>query len=249
MVQRREEIVETVNRLGEVSISQLKELFPDVSEVTLRKDLKYLNSTMQIVRIHGGAKSLPAAIGTVDSFFTRSAQNIGQKNIIAKKAANLLSENQSLFIAAGSTCTQFVKSLPDIPLHVFTDGLVTAIELSKFANVDANLIGGSIDSDVRCCGPKMFEDLSRLHLDYSFIGTDGYRPGYGFVCCSANSASLFSIARSTSDNLVVLMDSTKVNATRAPRIIPPSEIDIVVTDGLLDESVIKSFTKAGVTVL
>ena len=249
MLNRRQEIVEIVNRMGEVSISQLKEMFPNVSEVTLRKDLKYLNSTMQIVRIHGGAKSLPAAIGTVDSFFTRSTQNIEQKNIIAKKAAKLLNPNQSLFIAAGSTCTQFVKSLPDIPLHVFTDGLVTAIELSKFANIDANLIGGSIDSDVRCCGPKMFEDFSRLHLDYAFIGTDGYLPGYGFVCCTANSASLFSISRSVSDHLVVLMDSTKVNATRAPRIIPPSEIDIVVTDGLFDDNVIKSFARAGVTIL
>ena len=128
MLKRRQDIIEIVNRLGEVTITQLKELFPNVSEVTLRKDLKYLNSTMQIVRIHGGAKSLPAAIGTVDSFFTRSTQNIEQKNIIAKKAAKLLNPNQSLFIAAGSTCTQFVKSLPDIPLHVFTDGLVTAIE-------------------------------------------------------------------------------------------------------------------------
>ncbi len=248
MEKRRQEIVETVNRIGEVTISQLKELFPDVSEVTLRKDLKYLNSTMQIVRVHGGAKSLPAAIGTVDSFFTRSTQNIEQKNIIAKKAVKLLTPNQSLFIAAGSTCTQFVKSLPDIPLQVFTDGLVTAIELSKFANIDANLIGGSIDSDVRCCGPKMFEDLSRLHLDFAFIGTDGYRPDYGFVCCTANAASLFSISRSVSDNLVVLMDSTKVNVTRAPRIVPPSEVDVVVTDGQLDDNVIKSFTKAGVTV-
>ncbi len=249
MLKRQQEIVETINRLGEVTISQLKELFPDVSEVTLRKDLKYLNSTMQIVRIHGGAKSLPAAIGTVDSFFTRSAKNIEQKNIIAKKAIKLLNPNQSLFIAAGSTCIQFVKSLPDIPLQVFTDGLVTAIELSKFANIDANLIGGSIDSDVRCCGPKMFEDLSRLHLDYAFIGTDGYRPGYGFVCCTANAASLFSISRSASDNLVVLMDSTKVNATRAPRIVPPSEISILVTDGQLDDNITKSFIKAGVTVL
>ena len=249
MSNRRQEIVEIVNRMGEVSISQLKEMFPNVSEVTLRKDLKYLNSTMQIVRVHGGAKSLPAAIGTVDSYFTRSTQHIEQKNIIAKKAATLLKPHQSLFIAAGSTCTQFVKSLPDIPLQVFTDGLVTAIELSKFANIDATMIGGSIDTDVRCCGPKMFEDLSRLHVDYAFIGTDGYRPDYGFVCCTANAASLFSVSRSISDKLIVLMDSSKVNVTRAPRIVPPSEINVIVTDGLLDENVVKSFTRAGVAVL
>ncbi len=235
--------------MGEVSVSQLREAFPNISEVTLRKDLKYLNSTMQIVRIHGGAKSLPAAIGSVDNFYTRSAKNTNQKTIIAEKAASLLKPNQSLFIAAGSTCTEFVKCLPNIPLQIFTDSLVTAIELSKYPNIESNMLGGTIDSDVRCCGPKMFEELSKLHLDYAFLGTDGYRPEYGFVCCSANAASLFSIARSSADTLVVLMDSTKVNAARAPRNVSPSEIDMVVSDGLLDDNVLKSFTKAGVMVL
>lgn len=249
MDNRRQEIVEIVNRLGEVSVSQLREMFPNVSEVTIRKDLKFLNSTMQIVRVHGGAKSLPAAIGSVDNFYTRSSQNIEFKQIVAEKAVKLLKPNQSLFIAAGSTCTEFVKCLPDIPLQVFTDGLVTAVELSKLSNVEATMIGGRIDKDVRCCGAKMFEEMSKLHLDYAFLGTDGYRPEYGFVCCSENASSLFSFGRSVSETLVVLMDSSKVNLTRAPRNVPAAEIDILVSDGRLDESVIKSLTRSGVLVL
>lgn len=249
MENRRQEIVEIVNRMGEVSVSQLREMFPNVSEVTLRKDLKFLNSSMQIVRVHGGAKSLPAAIGSVDNYFTRSSKNTSQKQIIAQKASALIKPNQSLFIAAGSTCTEFVKYLPDIPLQIFTDGLVTAIELSKFSNIEANIIGGTIDSDVRCCGTEMFEKLSKLHLDYAFIGTDGYRPEYGFVCCSSNSASMFSVTRAIADTLVVLMDSAKVNITRAPRNVPASEVDIVISDGQLEDSIIKSFKKASVMVL
>lgn len=142
MESRRQEIVEIVNREGEVSFSALRKHFPDVSEVTLRKDLKYLDATLQIVRIYGGAKSLPTAIGTVDNFYTRSAKHIEEKKMIAEKAARLLRPNQAVFIGSGSTCTELCKMLPNIPLQVFTDGLVTAIELSKLPSIEASILGG-----------------------------------------------------------------------------------------------------------
>ena len=85
MENRRQQIVDLVNRDGKISFSELKQFFPEVSDVTLRKDLKYLDSTMQIVRVHGGAKSLPAAIGAVDNFYTRSTKNVDMKKLIAEK--------------------------------------------------------------------------------------------------------------------------------------------------------------------
>ena len=66
MEQRRNEIVAFVNEQGQVSFSQLKEKFPTVSEMTLRTDLKILDQNQQLVRIHGGAKSLVEVVGTED---------------------------------------------------------------------------------------------------------------------------------------------------------------------------------------
>ena len=247
---RRQEIVELVNREGEVNFSSLKKHFPDVSDVTLRKDLKYLDSTLQIVRIHGGAKSLPTAIGAVDNFYTRSAKHIDEKKVIAEKAIKLLRPNHSLFVGSGSTCTELCKALPDIPLQVFTDGLVTALELSKLPNVEVTILGGEVNTnDVRSSGPKVFDELNLLHFDFAFLGTDGYRADYGFVCCSSHSATLFKTLAKCSDKLVVLMDHSKVNATRAARNIPASQIDIVVSDGNLDSFVLKSLSQAGVSIL
>ena len=85
MENRRQEIVDLVNRREQIDFSELKKHFPGVSDVTLRKDLKYLDSSMQIVRIHGGAKSLPAAIGSVDNYYTRATKNVEMKKIIAEK--------------------------------------------------------------------------------------------------------------------------------------------------------------------
>lgn len=49
MEERRRRIVELVNTMGNVSFAQLKERFSDVSEMTLRTDLKYLDETHQIL--------------------------------------------------------------------------------------------------------------------------------------------------------------------------------------------------------
>ena len=247
---RRQEIVELVNREGEINFSSLKKHFPDVSDVTLRKDLKYLDSTMQIVRIHGGAKSLPTAIGAVDNFYTRSTKQIEEKKVIAEKAVELLRPNIALFVGAGSTCAELCKVLPDIHLQVFTDGLATALELSKLPNVEVTILGGEVNTnDVRSSGPKVFDELNHLHFDFAFLGTDGYRTDYGFVCCSAHSAALFQTLAHRSDKLVVLMDHSKVNAARAARNIAANQVDIVVSDGKLDAFVLKALSQAGVTVL
>lgn len=250
MENRRQQIVDLVNRDGKISFSELKQFFPEVSDVTLRKDLKYLDSTMQIVRVHGGAKSLPAAIGAVDNFYTRSTKNVDMKKLIAEKALKLLRPNQSLFIAAGSTCAEFAKMIPAMPLQVFTDGLVTALEMSKILGVEVTMLGGEILPDsVRTGGPKVFDELNRLHFDFAFIGTDGYRRNYGFVCCSAHAAALFESVVEHSDKVVVLMDSSKVQAARAARNIPASNVSIVVSDGELDDVTLKSLYQAGVLVL
>lgn len=250
MEKRRQEILDMINQAGEIDFSVLKQNFPEVSEVTLRKDLRYLDSTMQIVRIHGGAKSLPAAIGSVDNFYTRSSKHVDEKKLIGEKAATLLTPHQSLFIASGSTCTEVAKALPAIPLHVFTDGLITALELSKFSHIETTILGGEIDtSAVRATGPRLFDELNQLHFDIAFLGTDGYRPGYGFVYCSTHSAALLQILSRQSDKVAVLMDHSKVDAVRAARNIPAKQADIVITDGKLSDAAMKSLLQAGVSVL
>ena len=58
MQQRRQKITELVNREGQITFARLKEAFPDMSEMTLRTDLKCLDEAGAIIRIHGGAKSI-----------------------------------------------------------------------------------------------------------------------------------------------------------------------------------------------
>ena len=89
MEMRRDAIVQLINERGTVTFSQLKKAFPNVSEMTLRTDLKALDEKKRILRVHGGAKSVQVIIGTDDFLNRESVRNIPQKQDIAKKAAAL----------------------------------------------------------------------------------------------------------------------------------------------------------------
>ena len=111
MEERRRRIVELVNTMGNVSFAQLKERFSDVSEMTLRTDLKYLDETHQILRVYGGAKSVYSVIGSDDLLSRRRMRNLPQKQAIAKKAVVFLAENRSVFLDSGSTVTELVRCM------------------------------------------------------------------------------------------------------------------------------------------
>ena len=74
---RRNAIVELVNKYGTVSFSQIKEQFSNVSEMTLRTDLKALDEAKEIVRIHGGAKSVQLVIGDCEKSFEAYSAGYG----------------------------------------------------------------------------------------------------------------------------------------------------------------------------
>ena len=89
MEMRRNAIAELVNKHGTVSFAQIKEQFPQVSEMTLRTDLKALDAAKEIVRIHGGAKSVQLVIGTDDYLTRRAVRNIGADLLTLHEELNL----------------------------------------------------------------------------------------------------------------------------------------------------------------
>ena len=88
MEERRNAIVELVNREGTVTFSRIKQEFPDVSEMTLRTDLKALDQDRRLVRIHGGARSVEFVVGSDGMLNVRSSQHADAKRAIAQRHAS-----------------------------------------------------------------------------------------------------------------------------------------------------------------
>ena len=126
---RRSAIVAYINEKGEVTFAQLKEAFPNVSDMTLRTDLKNLDDNKRIVRIHGGARSVYVVFGTDDFLSRRSIRNVDAKKAIIMKAKELIGPGTSIFLDSGSTTTMLAAELDDQPNLIVTSSISCAMEL------------------------------------------------------------------------------------------------------------------------
>ena len=231
MRQRRGRIVEMVNRQGTVSFAQVKQEFPDVSEMTLRTDLKALDSERLIVRIHGGARSVGFVVGTDDLLDLRSVRNVEAKEIIAAKAAELVRPDMCLCIDSGSTTTALAAQLPDERLLAFTNSLTVADKLSRLTQPLTHVFGGTLNRYSRCTnGSTTVEAVGNLHFDIFFLGVTNFNDSLGFTCGSEEDARFKQACIAQSDQVVALMDSSKIGPLGTFRICGLDQIDLLISD-------------------
>ena len=175
---RREEILSLVNKYGTLDFAQLRKAFPDISDVTLRKDMQYLDDSQQAIRTHGGIKSIPSAL----NYYYRSNVNRGLKKAIAIKAAGLIRPGDSIFLSAGTTCAEMARYLPVFPLKVCSDGVYTVSNISMLPNMSVQLIGGDVDLNImRVEGISALNYLDSCHFTMAFVGALSVNPDYGFA--------------------------------------------------------------------
>ena len=252
MEQRRNQIVELVNRKGSISFAQLKEAFPSVSEMTLRTDLKALDEARRVVRVHGGVKSVEQVVGTDDLLSRRSARNAEAKQIIAEKAAALLRPNTTLFLDSGSTATAVARCIPDQPMLIYTSGLSCAMELAKLEKPHVSLPGGRLNRvSLSVCGAQSIQTMEGINFDLLLLGVTSYSPETGFTCGVEDEARLKQtvLRRCDCEQKAVLLDSSKIGLKSTFHICELSDIDIVISDGKLPVEFLQACRNAGVTVL
>lgn len=182
MTERREAIAKFVTERGTVTFAQLKKTFPDVSEMTIRTDLRPLDEARRIVRTHGGARSVEYVVGTDNLLLNRSARNVEEKNIIAGKAKELVRPNSTIFLDSGSTTTRLAKEIEDKRLLAFTNSLTCAAELSNLENVHTIVIGGKLNRySMSLNGSKSIEEIGLLNFDMLFLGLISFQSSMGLA--------------------------------------------------------------------
>lgn len=250
MKQRREGIVELVNNEGAVSFAKIKAAFPDVSEMTLRNDLKYLDQEHRIVRVYGGAKSVEVVIGTDDLFYKRSSRNVEKKRIITEKALELMHPGTSVFLDSGTTVTQLARVLPDQPYLVFTSGISCALELSRLTQSQIHVIGGRMNRySLSVNGINSVREVERVNFNIAFLGVTGYNSETGFNCGVEEESELKKAVIRRAEKTVVLMDSQKVGIVNTFTFATLREVDVVISDDELDQETRALFESHGIEVL
>ena len=227
---RRERIREFVELNQIVTLNQLSTLFPDVSLMTIHRDLSYLQDQGFLVKIRGGARYI-ANIANEPAFAAREIINKSAKQIIATKSLPFLAGSSSIFIDAGTTMMALAKQMPDIGANVMTTGPNIALELAKKPLITVNLCGGVLNkSNLTLSGDAAIESLTGINIDTAFIVASGYSPQSGFTCGMESEARIKRMIIQKARTSVILMDSSKFDRLLPYTFAVPGDFSCMITD-------------------
>ena len=218
--------------------------------MTLRNDLKFLDQARQIVRVHGGAKSVEVVIGTDDLFYKRSTRNMEKKRQITEKAVKLLRPGTSVFLDSGTTATELARVFPDESYLIFTGGISCALELAHLTQSQVHVLGGQMNRfSLSVNGISSVKAIENVNFSIAFLGVTGYSQETGFNCGVEDENELKKAVVRKSERVVALMDSGKVGIVNTFTFAALKDIDIVVSDDELDPETKDFFQSHGIEVL
>lgn len=249
IAERYQFILDRLERKGFVSVQELAEAL-DVSSPTIRKDLRVLESQNLLVRSHGSAsKVLPNVMDV--SINVKAAKNKDMKNKIASAAQNLISQEDAIILASGSTVTAFAQILQPLDsINVVTPSLGIALLLNDRSNIDVMMLGGKLyKNSVSVRGEYAALGLKNINCSKLFIGCDGINIETGITCATIEEAKLTNEMMAASEKTILLADSTKFGRRGFGKICPLEDIDIIITDDGIPDEMKEHIEEFGVTVI
>ena len=248
---RIEEIADLLDKRGKLTLDQLDDFFPNVSQMTLRRDLFQLEQAGRIIRVRGGAMSVKEVQKVSgEPYVKKTAIHTDEKIKIAQKAARLIDENTSLFIDGGTTALSLAKELPDINIHVFTNGLAVAIELAQKKNLNVTVVGGQvIKNNLSTASPVAKAYFENTNFELAIISASAFTPENGFSCGSMIEADLLKMARSKAKSLYMMLDSSKIGKIMPHTFAHLEDIDVLITDDNFPAELKEQFAQRNIVVM
>jgi DeoR family transcriptional regulator, fructose operon transcriptional repressor len=240
--QRRQQIIQTIENKGFVSIAELAETI-GASESTLRRDLEFLDGIGQIRRTRGGA----AYVGeSLTSFEVRRTQFREQKQRIAAAAAEMVQPGETILLDGGTTTLELARQLVGKPLQVVTNSIPIANLLVNSPLTELIVIGGFVYPKTGVnLGPIAVDALKSIHARRLFVSVGGITEAGLFN----SNALLVETERQmieAADEMIVVSDSSKLGHSALAHLCPLEVVDRLVIDSGITQEWQDTIARAGV---
>lgn len=228
---RQEKIVHILMELERASNQELAAQL-GVSNWTVRRDLAQLEERQIVGRYHGGVALIDTSLAQKHSFDRSRLNALEAKERIGQAAARLLTADQSVVLGGGTTTTQVARHLKlRKHLHIMTNSLNIALDLSQNQNIHVTCTGGSADGDFYSLTGSVAERaLSAHYFDVAVIGVSGISSGVGLTVSSQANAAVLSIMIEHSRKCIVVADHSKFGQVCFAHLAPLSRLTTLVTD-------------------
>ncbi|CCO07511.1 putative DNA-binding transcriptional regulator [Desulforamulus hydrothermalis Lam5 = DSM 18033] len=246
--ERKKQILDYIQKNGKASVQELTEVFR-VSESTIRRDLKELEDAKLLKRAHGGALSLQN-VNFEPSFGEKKVILSREKQAIAKKAAELIEEGETILLDAGTTTFELAGQLMKFSnLTVITNDINISRELLPHPGIEVMVIGGMLRKATHAMvGPVAEQALNMVRVDKLFLAINGFDLAAGLTTPNLIEAATKRKMIKIAKQVILLADHSKVGKVTQARVADITEIHQVILDHAVDDDFIKQLKTTGITV-
>ena len=246
---RRGKIIDILNRSGQVRISQLSKQL-NATPVTIRSDLNALERDGYLERVQGGA--VQTALNCFNREFLRKKhENAAAKKRIAKAAASLIHDGDTVLINSGTT-TYFtaVELKNKRNLRIVTNSLTVALELGSMPTFNVILLGGEINShDSFTYGNDVVEQLKRYRANYAILSIDGVCDSGRVTTLHAEEALVDRTMIERANETIIVADGEKLGREGFTHVCDLSEGNRLVTEKGMNPQFIKKMREKNIRVV
>ena len=247
LLERHSIILELLREFGKVDVADLSSKLK-VSAVTIRKDLDLLEEKKLLYRTHGGAILADPYIAT-RKVSEKEKLRPEVKRRIGLKAVELLSPQDALIIASGTTVQAFARCIENMKLTVITSAMNVAMELLDKPDIEIIQLGGIIrHSSASAVSEYAIRMLDNFCCSKLFLGVDGIDPEYGLSTTHIQEACLNQAMIAAATKTIVLADSSKFGRRGFSKLCNMSDIDWVITDSGISPKMLEAIEEQGVKV-
>ncbi|WP_418725645.1 DeoR/GlpR family DNA-binding transcription regulator [Dysosmobacter sp.] len=223
--QRADIILHELSALRTVSVSHLCQL-TGASEATIRRDLNTLANLGKLSKVRGGA-TLAETEEVFGKMPESSRLHLAEKDRIARYAASLITNDDVVYLDAGSTVMQMVEYLQNSRALFMTNSIEAACRLTWY-NLQTRVLGGTLNPGaVNLVGAEALASLGRYNFTKGFLGIDGITVKQGYTAADPEVAAVKTLAASRSQQVYVLADSSKFGQVAAVAVAPLNTARIV----------------------
>lgn len=213
----------------------------NVSTMTVRRDLKDLDTQNLVLKVYGGAQSItkPSLEFTTNE---KMNNNVSEKKDIALKLAHLIPNGSTIFLGAGTTLFYAVSVLKNKHLTVVTNSLPSFKELAS-AEERVILCGGELYKKTsEFLGPIAEKALDDLNIDYALGSTNGIS-GNQVTTHNSLESGIQNKAFQRSKKTVIVADHTKLNHSDTFTFRNLSDFDYLVTDSNVSSDIVAKYSQ------
>ena len=223
------------------SIGVLKENL-QVSEMTVRRDLKKLEEENALVRVFGGARIIPVAMRE-DSVEERVKFHAEEKDRIARYAASLIKEGDTILMDSSSTIYAMVPYL-NVRVTVLTNNINICIKLKDNEKADVILLGGHLrKSALSAVGMETVNMLENYYVDKAFLSSKAIDSNYQIFDATSDEAAVKRAMMRSSQKTFFLMDHYKLSDRAFCKVCDLKEADRLIVDRS-DEDYVKEYMES-----